>query len=385
MKKLRSQKNIIFYNPSFETGGVEKNIKSYIDHAQNLKNYKKILLTLDNTNINKNLYFQYPAKKFKFKSRLIKYFICFYYLFKISLKKDSIILSFQNNIFAILIAVITNTKIIVRLNTAPEKYINSYLQKKIFSFFYKLANLIIVNDEDFKKSVKKYFNINSKIIHNFVNYDEVKKQSRENVKKNFFKKKTSIKIITSTGSPLAEESFKYVYDNIKKISVDDVIIDSHPWTIVERQMGARDQFSDILSVLFIYSNIDSFFKMSFGQIYHPLTFFKNNNNWSIIDPYYGVYFLNDRNQFCNLNEHKSKKCFFFHLEFGKISNDVLSKIFFDKNFKNLIELNNYYNLLFEAFPNALEIKNTNIYLRGGRSYVQKPTHRLIYELQKIFN
>tara|TARA_B100000787_G_C16194485_1_gene299762 strand:+ start:1194 stop:1961 length:768 start_codon:yes stop_codon:yes gene_type:complete len=177
----------------------------------------------------------------------------------------------------------------------------------------------------------------------------------------------------------------WVYDNIKKISVDDVIIDSHPWTIVERQMGARDQFSDILSVLFIYSNIDSFFKMSFGQIYHPLTFFKNNNNWSIIDPYYGVYFLNDRNQFCNLNEHKSKKCFFFHLEFGKISNDVLSKIFFDKNFKNLIELNNYYNLLFEAFPNALEIKNTNIYLRGGRSYVQKPTHRLIYELQKIFN
>jgi hypothetical protein len=98
-----------------------------------------------------------------------------------------------------------------------------------------------------------------------------------------------------------------------------------------------------------------------------------------------VYFLNDRNQFCNLNEHKSKKCFFFHLEFGKISNDVLSKIFFDKNFKNLIELNNYYNLLFEAFPNALEIKNTNIYLRGGRSYVQKPTHRLVYELQKIFN
>ena len=27
---------------------------------------------------------------------------------------------------------------------------------------------------------------------------------------------SSVKIITSTGSPLAEESFKYVYDNIKK-------------------------------------------------------------------------------------------------------------------------------------------------------------------------
>ena len=196
MKKLQSKKNIIFYNPSFETGGVEKNIKSYIDHAQNLRNYNKILLTLDKTNIDKNLYSQYPTKKFKFKGRLIKYLICCYYLFKISLKKRSIILSFQNNVFAILIAVITNTKIIVRLNTAPEKYINSYLKKQIFSFCYKFANLIVVNDEDFKKSVKKYFNINSRVIHNFVNCDEVKKKSRENVKNNFFKKKTPIKIIT---------------------------------------------------------------------------------------------------------------------------------------------------------------------------------------------
>ena len=56
-------------------------------------------------------------------------------------------------------------------------------------------------------------------------------------------------------------------------------------------MGARDQFSDILSVLFIYSNIDSFFKMSFGQIYHPLTFFKNNNNIINISTYiWGVFF-----------------------------------------------------------------------------------------------
>ena len=30
---------------------------------------------------------------------------------------------------------------------------------------------------------------------------------------------SSVKIITSTGSPLAEESFKYVYENIKKMCI----------------------------------------------------------------------------------------------------------------------------------------------------------------------
>ena len=82
------------------------------------------------------------------------------------------------------------------MNTAPEKYINSYLKKKIFSFFYGFANLIVVNDSDFKKSVKKFFKIDSKIIHNFVDCAEIKKYSRDKVNRNIFKKKNSIKIIS---------------------------------------------------------------------------------------------------------------------------------------------------------------------------------------------
>jgi len=196
MKKLLNKKNIIFYNPSFETGGVEKNIKSYIEHAHKLKIYDITLLTLDDTNISKNLYSQYPSNKFKFKNRLIKYFICCYYLFKITLKKDSFIISFQNNIFALIVSVFTRTNIAVRLNTAPEKYINSHFKKKIFSFFYRFSNLVIVNDEDFKQSVKKCFNIDSRIIHNFVNSSYIKNKSNEKVKINLFKKKTKIKIIS---------------------------------------------------------------------------------------------------------------------------------------------------------------------------------------------
>jgi glycosyltransferase involved in cell wall biosynthesis len=189
-------KNIIFYNPSFETGGVEKNIKSYIEHAYKLKIYNITLLTLDNTNIKKNLYNQYPPKKFEFKNRLIKYFIGCYYLLKFTLQNESIIISFQNNIFALLVSFITKTKIAVRLNTSPEKYINSYFKNLVFSFCYRFSDLIIVNDEDFKISVKKYFNIEAKIVHNFVDLNSVKNKSKEKININLFKTKTKTKIIS---------------------------------------------------------------------------------------------------------------------------------------------------------------------------------------------
>ena len=190
-------KNIIFYNPSFETGGVEKNIKSYIEHAYKLKDYNITLLTLDKTNIQKNLYNQYPSKKFKLKNRLIKYFISCYYLFKFTIQNECIIISFQNNIFALLVSITTNSKIAVRLNTSPEKYINSYFKKFIFSFFYKFSNVVIVNDKDFKKSVKKYFNIEAKIIKNYVDSNTVQKKSKEKINIDLFNEKTKIKIISA--------------------------------------------------------------------------------------------------------------------------------------------------------------------------------------------
>ena len=85
----------------------------------------------------------------------------------------------------------------------------------------------------------------------------------------------------------------WIYSNLNKISSNDDVIDSHPWTIIERKLGAKDQFSDILSVLFVYSDINSFFITRFNKIGNPLTFFEYKNSWSLIDPYYGVYFINN--------------------------------------------------------------------------------------------
>lgn len=174
----------------------------------------------------------------------------------------------------------------------------------------------------------------------------------------------------------------WIYDNIEKISDNETIIDSHTWTIIERRMGVNDQFSDALSVLLVFNNTDSFFRSIFNGKGHPLTFFKHKNYWSLIDPYYGVYFLNKQNQFCKLKNLKNKNCFFFHLKFGEINKNHLGKIFYDKKFNNLKNLEDYYNFLFKDLPKSKEIDDTDIYKRGGRSYVQKPLHRLVYYLQK---
>ena len=146
---------------------------------------------------NNNFYYEtYPYKKFNLKNRLIKYLISFYYLTKLSLNNDCIIISFQNNIFATISSLIAKKKIIIRLNTSPEKYIKSLLYKFFFKFFYKKANLILVNDLDFKKNIKNFFNLDSHIVHNFVEEQLIKKQSKQKFKESFFVKKKYLNIVS---------------------------------------------------------------------------------------------------------------------------------------------------------------------------------------------
>lgn len=179
----------------------------------------------------------------------------------------------------------------------------------------------------------------------------------------------------------------WVYKNIKRAPENSDVIDNHPWTIVERKMGKDDQFSDILSVLLVYSNTDSFFYNKISNIRHPITFFKYESKWSIVDPYYGVYFLDKNGIFSYLGQDKNDDWIMYHLLMGKVTHDNYNIIFYDKNFHNFDELINYYNKILSNLPNSQEIDSTNIYKRGlgSRSYVQKPLHRIYWEFYKIFN
>ena len=155
-------KSIIFYNPSFETGGVEGNIKKYFDIINQTNKFKITFISTDRELIKKrikNIKVE-PATDWKLSSRYLKYLISLYYLILKSWKGKSIIFSFQNNIFAIIASIITGSRIIVRLNTSPNKYIKSSISQKIFKFFYSKADMIIVNDEDFRSKVKTFFKNN---------------------------------------------------------------------------------------------------------------------------------------------------------------------------------------------------------------------------------
>ena len=65
---------------------------------------------------------------------------------------------------------------------------------------------------------------------------------------------------TNSEKDIILNTTKWIKNNIKKISEGVDIVDNHILTIIERRLGADDQFSDLLSVLLVYSNIDSFFR-----------------------------------------------------------------------------------------------------------------------------
>ena len=164
-------KKLIFFIPSIEDGGVEKNLFIVANYLAK----KKMKIEVLTCNPNKANYFD---KKIKFigtknpfwetKPRVIKYLICLFLLFFNLIKKRSnkLIFAFQANIYAILITKIFNTKIIVRANSSPSGWSQRVIKNKIYSFIINLADNVMVNSFAFKREFDKKFNIKSKCIYN---------------------------------------------------------------------------------------------------------------------------------------------------------------------------------------------------------------------------
>ena len=186
-------RDLIIFIPSIEGGGVEKNLfyitnyfqskfkNIYLISADKLKQHsfgKKIKLITPNSN------------RFNNKNRFIKSIISSYLLLKNFKNRKVLIFSLQSNFFSIIFSKIINAKIIIRLNTSPEKYVSNIYKKNFFKFLYSFADEIIVNSLDFKKNLYKNFHLNSKVIFNPVKRDNRRK------KINFFKNFKNLKIIS---------------------------------------------------------------------------------------------------------------------------------------------------------------------------------------------
>ena len=193
-----------FYYPSIERGGLEKNLFSLINSLA-AKKYKINFITYENNTKKKQIkeifYFHKKIKVitskflFKFNNRYLKYLFCFVSLVIFCIKKKGLIVSFQGNILAIIAAKLTGCKIIIRCNTAPSKYIDSSYKKIFFKFFYSMSDEILVTSKDFKKEIKKYFNLQSVVHRQSLDIEGIKKKSKVKINFDFFKKFDGLKIV----------------------------------------------------------------------------------------------------------------------------------------------------------------------------------------------
>lgn len=193
-------RKLVFFMPSMEGGGVEKNliiIANYI--SKYIKGVK--LITFD-SNFNKYFYKKIKivnvvAKTKKKHSKYFKYACCIWLLLKeYLLNKNLLVFTFQANIYVIILAYFLKFKIISRSNSSPTGWNKNVCKNFIFKFFLKKSNSIIVNSNEFKKEFKKKFLINTEMIYNPLDKDEIIKKSNLILKNsNQFFKKNLLKII----------------------------------------------------------------------------------------------------------------------------------------------------------------------------------------------
>tara|TARA_Y100000768_G_scaffold388766_1_gene386963 strand:+ start:1263 stop:2351 length:1089 start_codon:yes stop_codon:yes gene_type:complete len=190
------KQKVIFFMPAMEGGGVEKNLVM-IANFFSKKKIKVSIISFDqlfkkkfNKNINFISFIKDPIKINKY----FKYFICLILLFKKILFSNVLIISFQANIYSLILCKLFDKKIIIRSNTSPTGWTTNLIKNTIYSYFIKKADKIIVNSYQFQKQMKKKFNVKSTMIYNPINIKEIKKKSLSKIN-NQFKKKNYINII----------------------------------------------------------------------------------------------------------------------------------------------------------------------------------------------
>ena len=193
---MNSAKLVIFI-PSIEGGGVEKNLYIITNYLSNKLKNEVYVITADKKNtdlFSKNIKivtskFQIPETN----SRLIKYFISLILLLLFFLKnKEIAVLSFQANIYAIILCKIIGVKIVVRSNSSTKGWSNNILKDFIFKFFLRKSEKVIVNSYALKKEFFKKFNLKSICIYNPFNKNEVIKLSRVKFSLDFYNTRNKI-------------------------------------------------------------------------------------------------------------------------------------------------------------------------------------------------
>ena len=184
------KKKLIIFMPFIGGGGVEKNLFLISDYLHSKIN-NLIVCTSSKSKrekFNNKINFLFTKKEFSKKTNIrLKYLICLFTLFKYLLKnRNCVVLSFQANIYCIIICKIMGVKVIVRSNSSPSGWYHNYFKKNIYKMIISLADEVIVNSLEFKKQMDSKFRLKVKCIFNPLNKKQIIKKSNEISNENFF-------------------------------------------------------------------------------------------------------------------------------------------------------------------------------------------------------
>jgi len=169
--------------PTIDVGGVEKNfiiISNYLSNK--FKNISIITTSKEKRNkFEKNINFvTLNSLNTIFLNRRVKFFFGLILLsIHLLKKKNNLVLCFQANIYCVYVCKIFGAKVIIRSNSAPEGWSQNYFKKLIYKNALNSADRVIVNSFEFKKSLKRKFNVKSICIYNPLNKFEVIKNSKK--------------------------------------------------------------------------------------------------------------------------------------------------------------------------------------------------------------
>ena len=192
-------KKLILFMPFIGGGGVEKNLFLISEYLSNkIDDIRVCTISINmKKKFNKKIKFIHPKNNIYNNLNIrLKYIVCLFLLFKfLILNINSVVFSFQANIYCVLICKILKTKIIVRSNSSPSGWYHNWIKKLLYKKIISLAEVIIVNSLSFKKQMENLFNIKVRCIPNPLNLKEIISKSKLNQSKNVFRDNGSIKLI----------------------------------------------------------------------------------------------------------------------------------------------------------------------------------------------
>ena len=192
-----TKKKILLFMPLIGGGGVERNLFNVANFLST--KFKKIYICSSSiTNrpkLHKNIVFINKNKN-SLKSLAFIYLRSIIVLIKFLLKNKKVtIISFQANIYCIIISKLLGSRIIVRSNASPSGWVNNFFKKKFFQFILHRSDKLIVNSRNFKAEMKKTFNIKSELIFNPLNQKEIRFLSKLKTNIKFFDNYKYLKIL----------------------------------------------------------------------------------------------------------------------------------------------------------------------------------------------